>query len=96
MREFFLGFIKIHILHHANKEPIYGAYMMQELAHHGYKVSPGTIYPTLHVLEKNGYLQSKEHLVGGKIRKYYLITDKGKEALTETCQKIKELVDEVL
>jgi PadR family transcriptional regulator PadR len=96
IREFFLGFIKIHILYHANEEPVYGAFMMEELAEHGYQVSPGTIYPTLHRLEQKGYLEKEERLEGGKIRKYYAITGKGKEALAEAQIKIKELVNEVI
>lgn len=96
IRDFFLGFIKIHILHHANKEPIYGAFMFEELKHHGYEISAGTLYPTFHSLEKGGYLIREDRLVNGKIRKYYSITDKGKEALTEAQTKIKELVHEIL
>ncbi|MEN1970074.1 PadR family transcriptional regulator [Lentibacillus sp. N15] len=96
IREFFLGFIKIHILYHANVEPVYGAFMMEELAGHGYEVSPGTIYPTLNRLEQSGYLEKEERLEGGKIRKYYTITDKGKEALEEAKLKIKELMNEVI
>ena len=41
-REFFLGFIKIHILYHASKEPIFGVEIAEELARHGYSISPGT------------------------------------------------------
>lgn len=96
IRDFFLGFIKIHILHHASKEPIYGAFMIEELAHHGYEISPGTIYPALHSMEKSGYLHKEERLVHGKIRKYYVITDQGRVALKEACEKMKELVREVL
>ncbi|WP_243269994.1 PadR family transcriptional regulator [Thermanaerosceptrum fracticalcis] len=95
-RDFFLGFIKIHILHHAEQEPVYGSYLIQELAHHGYEISPGTLYPTLHSLEKNGYLVKEDRVVDGKVRKYYSITDKGREALAEARLKIKELVSEVL
>ena len=52
LRKLFLGFIQIHILHHAAKAPFYGAWMMEELAHHGYDISAGTLYPILHNLEK--------------------------------------------
>lgn len=96
IREFFLGFIKIHILHHASQEPVYGAFLIEELAEHGYDVSPGTIYPTLHHLAGKGYLKKEERLVLGKIRKYYRITPKGVEALEKARKKIRELVQEVL
>lgn len=96
LRDFFLGFIKIHILHHAAEEPIYGLAMIEELKRHGYDLSPGTLYPVLHGLERNGYLEREDRVVGGKVRKYYTITEAGREALSEARQQIGELVDEVL
>jgi len=95
-REFFLGFIKIHILYHASIAPIFGVEIAEELARHGYDISPGTLYPTLHRLEKEGYLESSLKVVGGKVRKYYRVTAKGKRVLEGSRRKIRELVDEVL
>ena len=96
LRDFFLGFIKIHVLHHAAHEPIYGVAMIAELARHGYELSPGTLYPLLHSLEEQGYLAREDRVVGGRVRKYYVITDEGNAALQEAKQKIAELVHEVL
>lgn len=96
VRDFFLGFIKIHILHHAEQEPVYGLALIEELARHGYELSPGTLYPILHQLEAKGYLLPEERVVGGKVRKYYSITVQGQAALVEARQKIQELVAEVL
>lgn len=96
IRGFFLGFIKIHILHHARKEPIYGLWLIEELKRHGYDISPGTLYPILHSLEEDKLLKSYQETVNGKVRKYYRITLKGKKALNEAKVKIKELVDEVM
>lgn len=96
LRDFFLGFIKIHLLHHASREPVYGVQMIAELARHGYTLSPGTLYPVLHQLERSGYLAREEQLVDGKIRKYYLATTLGKQALAEARPRIAELVTEVL
>lgn len=96
LRDFFLGCIKLHILHHAGQEPVYGAALMEELQRHGYALSPGTLYPVLHHLEKQGYLRSEKRVVGGKVRKYYSITPKGTEAMTEVRPKIRELVAELL
>jgi DNA-binding PadR family transcriptional regulator len=96
LRHFFLGFIKIHILHHAAEKPIYGLWIIEELGRHGYRLSPGTLYPILHALEADGLLHSNQQLVDGKIRKYYQITSKGRETLAEAKKKIKELVDEVM
>jgi DNA-binding PadR family transcriptional regulator len=96
IRDFFLGFVKIHILHHAAQEPIYGLAMIEELRRHGYDVSPGTIYPLLHGLESGGYLTREDRVVGGKVRKYYAITETGRTALVEARAKIAELTHEVV
>lgn len=95
-RQFFLGFIKIHILHHASEKPVYGQWLMEELARHGYRMSPGTLYPVLHALEEQGYLRSSREVVKGKARRYYTLTGKGKQALRASKDKIWELMDEVL
>lgn len=96
IREFFLGFMRIHILHHASKEPVYGAWLIQELARHGYELSPGTLYPALHALERDGYLSKEVRLIEGRQRKYYRITDRGQMVLVEARGRIAELVHEVL
>jgi DNA-binding PadR family transcriptional regulator len=96
IRDFFLGFIKIHILHHAAHAPVYGVALITELRHHGYELSPGTLYPLLHSLEATGYLRREDRVVGGKVRKYYTLTPTGYAALEEARAKIRELVDEVL
>ena len=96
LRDFFLGFIKIHILHHASKEPVYGLWLIEELGRHGYRLSPGTLYPILHKLEEEKLLRSDSENVGGKIRKYYRATAKGVTILTEGKEKIKELIEEVM
>src|SRR3989339_1224154 len=90
-RNLFLGFIRLHILYHASREPIFGLDMIRELARHGYSLSPGTLYPILHGLERDGFLQSEKQVVGGKVRKYYLATEDGKAAVTEALAKVREL-----
>lgn len=95
VRKLFLGFIQIHILHHAKKEPFFGSWMMEELKEHGYEMSPGTLYPILHNLEASGLLEMEERLVDKKIRKYYKITDKGIEVLEEARKKAYELFKEI-
>jgi DNA-binding PadR family transcriptional regulator len=96
IRDFFLGFIKIHILHHAAEGPVYGVYLMDELRHHGYEIGPGTLYPVLHKMAEAGYLAREQRLVNGKVRKYYTITAEGRQALAEARQQLGELVREVL
>lgn len=95
LRKFFLGFIQIHILHHAKKDPFYGSWMIEELSEHGYDMSPGTLYPLLHSMESTGLLEKDEKLVDGKIRKYYKITDQGVEVLDEARKKAYELFKEI-
>jgi PadR family transcriptional regulator, regulatory protein PadR len=96
VRDFFLGFIKIHILHHAAEHPVYGAWLIRELHEHGYDLSPGTLYPILHSLEAEGVLSVEERVVHGKRRKYYTATSLGRETLAEAKAKIRELTGEVL
>ena len=96
MRDVFLAFVRVHILHHAAEGRIFGLEMMEELRHHGYQISPGTLYPILHGLHKAGYLRLTEEVESGKLRKYYIVTAKGKMALAEMQLKIQELVREVL
>ncbi len=69
LRAFFLGFIQIHLLHHAVQEPIFGAAMIAELERHGYDLSPGTLSPVLHTMEQEGYLAHTNRVVEGKVRK---------------------------
>lgn len=95
-RETFLGFIRVHLLHHAAKERIFGTEMIEELAHHGYDLSPGTLYPILHAMEAAGYMESEQEVVGGKMRRYYRITRAGRKILDELKVKVRELTDEVL
>ncbi len=95
LRKFFLGFVQIHILHHAKKEPLYGAWMMEELAEHGYDMSPGTLYPLLHSMQTNGLLQREDRTVDGKIRKYYTISELGVQVLEEAKTKAGELFREI-
>ena len=96
LRDVFLGFIKVHILHHAAEEPVYGLALIGELGRHGYDLSPGTLYPVLHGLARAGYLHGTARVVGGRVRKYYSITEQGQAALDALRPKIRELVDEVL
>ena len=96
VRSFFLGFIKIHILHHAAKEQVYGLWLIEELKRHGYGISPGTLYPILHSLEDDSLLQSQERVVDGKMRKYYRTTSKGKKTLRQAKEKVQELLNEIV
>ena len=95
-RDFFLGFIRVHILHHACEAPIYGVAMIEELRRHDYVLSPGTLYPVLRDLEGSGYLAKEHRNVDGRVRKYYTITPAGETALVAARVRIRELVQEVM
>src|SRR5437867_13362511 len=96
VRQFFLGFIKIHVLHHAADDEVYGLALIAELGRHGYELSPGSMYPLLHQLEEAGYLRRTDRIVNGKVRKYYAITRAAAGALADARRQIGELVGEVL
>jgi PadR family transcriptional regulator, regulatory protein PadR len=94
-RDLMLGFVRIHVLHHASAEPIYGSGISGELERHGYRLSWGTLYPLLHNLTAEGFLEREERVVSGKVRKYYRITPLGRRALHEAGNKALELVNEI-
>lgn len=94
-RELFYGLIRIHVLLHAAHEPIFGLGMMEELAHHGYRIGPGTLYPLLHGLERAGLLRSLPGRDGRSRRKVYVITAAGRKALAKAKEKVDELYDEL-
>ncbi|MGE5462848.1 MAG: PadR family transcriptional regulator [Syntrophothermus sp.] len=93
--DLFLGFVKIHILHHAGREPVYGLWLIEELGRHGYRLSPGTLYPILHALEQEGLLACEVKVVEGKARKYYRLTGTGRTALRAGKKKARELMEEI-
>lgn len=95
LRDVFLAFARVHILHHASEEKIFGVGMTHELARHGYELGPGTLYPLLHRMEDEGLLEAESATVDGKARKYYTITRKGRSVLASIKPKLDELVREV-
>ena len=94
-RDLYSGLIRLHILHHAAEEGIFGLGMIEELARHGYKISPGMLYPLLHNLEEKGFLRSSEHMQDGKIRRVYQATQSGRKALRNAKEKVRELFGEL-
>jgi DNA-binding PadR family transcriptional regulator len=94
-QDLLVGLIRLHILHHAVEEEIYGQWIMDELARHGYRLSAGTLYPMLHAMERKGYLRSREKRSGRSVRRLYRATPKGVKALAGAKDKLKELVGEL-
>ena len=95
-RELYSGLIRLHILHHAADGPIFGLGMAEELARHGYKLSPGTLYPLLHGLEQKGYLRSRPQRLGKTVRRLYRATPAGRKALAAAASKVRELFGELI
>ncbi len=94
-RDLYSGLIRLHILHHAVKKPLFGLGIAEELARHGYKISPGTLYPLLHGLEKKGYLTATERRNGKSLRKVYRATPLGRKALAAAKDRVREFIGEL-
>ena len=94
-QELYSGLIRLHVLHHATHEPIFGLGMMRELRRHGYSIGPGTLYPLLHRMEEKGYLRSRERVEAGKVRRCYVATARGRRALEQAKAQVRELFDEI-
>ena len=95
-KDLYSGLIRLHVLHHACVGEVFGLDMIEELARHGYKLSPGTMYPVLHGLEKRGYLRSTEFRSGKVRRRVYRATPAGRKALKAAKQKVRELFGELI
>lgn len=93
--DLYAGLIRLHVLHHAAHEAIFGLGMIEELARHGYRISPGSLYPLLHGLERKGYLRSREERIGRRARRVYTVTSKGRRALEHGKVKVRELFGEL-
>ncbi|VUJ25138.1 transcriptional regulator [Klebsiella pneumoniae] len=95
-KDLYGGLIRLHILHHAAEEPVFGLGIIEELRRHGYEMSAGTVYPMLHGLEKKGYLTSRHERTGRRERRVYDITEQGRTALADAKTKVKELFGELV
>ncbi|HWO42367.1 MAG TPA: PadR family transcriptional regulator [Candidatus Eisenbacteria bacterium] len=87
--------IRLHILHHASKNEVFGFWFIEELARHGYRLSAGTLYPILHGLERKGYLRSSKQRLGKSLRRVYRATPAGRKALASAKRKVTELFGEL-
>jgi PadR family transcriptional regulator PadR len=95
VREFLLTFWKIHILHHAAEERgVYGQWMLEELSRHGYRLSPGTLYPLLARMARRGWIRAAE-TERSRDPRVYRITRDGAAVLTRLRASLGELQHEV-
>lgn len=98
-REILLAFWKVHILHHAQERRIYGQWILEELRRHGFRVSPGTLYPLLGRMEHQGWLRMVKNADNDrspKARRNYVLTSKGAKFLTALRRQVEELHREVV
>ena len=95
LKKLHLGFVQVHVLYHAKKAAFYGTWMIDELLEHGYRISPGTLYPMLHEMTTQGLLSVHSETVNGKVRKYYSITQAGESVLSDAKQRALALVREL-
>lgn len=94
IREFLLTFWKIHILHHAEEQGVYGQWMLEELHRHGYRLSPGTLYPLLARMARRGWLRATEP-ESSRHARVYRITPEGSKVLKRLRASLQELQGEV-
>jgi DNA-binding PadR family transcriptional regulator len=94
IREFLLAFWKIHILYHAAEDGVYGQWMLEELHRHGYRLSPGTLYPMLTRMAQRGWLRAAEP-ARPQAPRVYRLTARGREVLARIEDALDELYGEV-
>ncbi len=87
------------ILKLLSEKEMYGYEMIQELAkrsQNAFEMKEGTLYPLLHELEKKRCVSCREaETPGGRKRKYYVITDRGRELLEEKKKEWSFFADKV-
>jgi PadR family transcriptional regulator PadR len=95
-REIRLGIWKIHILHHAAAQDVWGMWLLEELAEHGHRLSPGTLYPALARMARNGWLLRRKTSRHPRGRQLYRITPAGRVLLRALRDEVSELYREVV
>ena len=80
------GGLDLLILSLLSEREMYGYEIVTELAKRSdetFMLREGTLYPLLHRLEKEGAVAAREEKAGGRPRRYYRLTKKGGEKLSE-------------
>jgi PadR family transcriptional regulator PadR len=88
------GILEFCILHIISRGEVYASDMLEELTSAKIMVVEGTLYPLLTRLRKAGLVDYRwEESTSGPPRKYYQLTDIGRDFLEELRNTWKELVD---
>jgi DNA-binding PadR family transcriptional regulator len=95
-REIRLALWKLHILHHATRRPVYGLWLLEELAQHGHRLSPGTLYPALARMEKNGWIARTGETAHARARRTLRTTSEGRRILKLLRREVSELYEELV
>ena len=69
--------------------------ILEEMRDLGFTLSPGTLYPALHALLKERDVTVKSRNVGGKLRKVYRATSKGRREVEEVIERLSFLIRKV-
>lgn len=88
--------MRLHVLHHAAEGEVSGAWLSAELARHGYRISPGTLYPLLHTLEEAGLVTSVRRTENGRVLRRYRATEAGRAVLDDARGALADLAGELL
>ena len=74
------GVIVLAVLSRLDQEQ-YGYLLIKSLADNGLEIDQGTLYPLLRRLEGQGLLQSKWRVEADRPRRYYVLSDEGRQLL---------------
>jgi PadR family transcriptional regulator PadR len=93
---FWQGMVKLVVLHQAGLAPVYGGRLSKYLRSQGYDISPGSLYPLLHAMEKAELLHSRIKIFKGRVRKYYELTPQGQTCLEAVRKEVGGIMQEVI
>ncbi len=82
----------------ADNGQMYGYEVIQkikEVSTNQLKITEGALYPALHKLEQDGLLKTEHRKVSGRIRKYYSLNAKGKQASEDKLQQLRSFLSSV-
>lgn len=65
------------------------------LSNNTIEIKEGALYPTLHKLEAEGIISVESLKVGGRIRKYYKLTEDGKKEAIERLSLLAETLNQL-
>lgn len=73
-------------------EPRYGYALVETLDQKGLGIDPGTLYPLLRRLEKQNLLESKWDTNEARPRKYYVLSENGRQVYARLVSEWNQLV----